>query len=789
MKVKALSIIILVMLLLSMVTPINLVVSAEEESNEEVRILLLRAKLLQNILMKILETTNISVELRVEMESLVKTNISALKPEELEVFIGKAEKILELVKEDVIAGKYIVPKEEIVKKFKEVIRNRTEKIIKTLNISEENTLKLIKKLEEVKDIKELREVIKELRKIMETKIAEKMSEDIWKFMEKTMAKFRESAAEEALELAYEVSSKSIKVLEHVVERLKKLNASPVAIAAIELAIERIKSAREVLLEVKELARSLLAKGNETREAIRNIVSEWIVRKVGKLNETIKEYVDELRRLREIAIRHNRTDMIKEIDALLLKIENITKAVTSGNITIDEAFKLLVEINVEVKGIEEFLEKIEKHKEIIGELIKDLSEELFEIRKEYQEILMKFEHIEKTLEKVKNITMIKLIPETMRTMNKTKYILMNIDAMLNSIEEALAKGSISKAYELLHNVTLMLKHVEKAINEIEAYVEHIIEHVMEVVKELEKEITIHIERIKILNKSIEELVREAKRINATKALEALEKAVDMLQNAFKLITIARKAVNITDIAKAKMVLENVEKLLDIAEETIENTMGIIEDKSKEFIAEVEEVVHTIEELYKKLGKVRNVDNPNIAEQVKILRNELDKVMEKLSSKEVSIEDLEGVKRLLDDIEVKIEKLLEIDDEITELEIELTSISNTLIELNNSVKVLNMSISNITNISKVVEAREIVKSTTKLIALIEDKLAKAYEALNNLNINKTKTLIEELKNTIDELKKLINNLKEIAESASKSIEVPGSKESKKEHEFETVATPPI
>lgn len=789
MKVKALSIIILVMLLLSMVTPINLVVSAEEESNEEVRILLLRAKLLQNILMKILETTNISVELRVEMESLVKTNISALKPEELEVFIEKAEKILELVKEDVIAGKYIVPKEEIVKKFKEVIRNRTEKIIKTLNISEENTLKLIKKLEEVKDIKELREVIKELRKIMETKIAEKMCEDIWKFMEKTMAKFRESAAEEALELAYEVSSKSIKVLEHVVERLKKLNASPVAIAAIELAIERIKSAREVLLEVKELARSLLAKGNETREAIRNIVSEWIVRKVGKLNETIKEYVDELRRLREIAIRHNRTDMIKEIDALLLKIENITKAVTSGNITIDEAFKLLVEINVEVKGIEEFLEKIEKHKEIIGELIKDLSEELFEIRKEYQEILMKFEHIEKTLEKVKNITMIKLIPETMRTMNKTKYILMNIDAMLNSIEEALAKGSISKAYELLHNVTLMLKHVEKAINEIEAYVEHIIEHVMEVVKELEKEITIHIERIKILNKSIEELVREAKRINATKALEALEKAVDMLQNAFKLITIARKAVNITDIAKAKMVLENVEKLLDIAEETIENTMGIIEDKSKEFIAEVEEVVHTIEELYKKLGKVRNVDNPNIAEQVKILRNELDKVMEKLSSKEVSIEDLEGVKRLLDDIEVKIEKLLEIDDEITELEIELTSISNTLIELNNSVKVLNMSISNITNISKVVEAREIVKSTTKLIALIEDKLAKAYEALNNLNINKTKTLIEELKNTIDELKKLINNLKEIAESANKSIEVPGSKESKKEREFETVATPPI
>jgi len=80
----------------------------------------------------------------------------------------------------------------------------------------------------------------------------------------------------------------------------------------------------------------------------------------------------------------------------------------------------------------------------------------------------------------------------------------------------------------------------------------------------------------------------------------------------------------------------------------------------------------------------------------------------------------------------------------------------------------------------EAEEIMKNTTKLMDIIEVKLVKAYEALNNLDTNKTKTLVNEIKNMIDELRDLINDLKELVESIS---------ESKEKYESEMTAAPPI
>lgn len=402
-----------------------------------------RAEVLQRLLERALTIANVSESLRAEAENLTSINLSSLSADELRSFIDEAKEILSEIRES-LNENMILDGSGLAARFLEKIELKLNRTLPKLNLTEQEAEQLRGRIRE-----RLGEnlTVRELAKLMGKISKELAHHRALEFYEHAM-NFTENAARSGamhgLEMALNASSKVLDVLERVKERLEKVNASPVAIAAIEHAIEKIASVREVLRQVMERICSKHPGGKATKEQVKEELSSMLEEKLEKLNETIDEYIDELLELRAKAEELNLASLVEEINQSIAELEALKAEILSGNLSFSEVMEVLASAKKFINHAEEVLEKASEEKELAEKISESLREKL---REELDEIK------EKGGEELSN------------HIEKAEEELNEAESSISDVEKSTSKKDLTSAEKLLDKAEEALESAEKIIDQL------------------------------------------------------------------------------------------------------------------------------------------------------------------------------------------------------------------------------------------------------------------------------------------------------------------------------------
>ena len=473
---------------------------------------------------------------------------------------------------------------------------------------------------------------------------------------------------------------TIEMLKNLVKHLENVNASEQAIEAVEQAISNLEEVTDIL---KSTALTLHTLGHVVPKKLWNITINITKTEIsGKVNETKKELnalVQRIERLLNITKsittpKVNETvkkleQLLEITNDLLSNLTKVTELVANGSII--DAVKLLAQIRFRMELVRKQVLSIEfklavgriTGKIIVSNIREHLRkglEKIKELQRELSKLKIKVEKLNRTAPCVQ----IELIE---RTLNEAVKI-------ANEINESITKREIGRALTLLHKFDAL---IWRAVVEVK-----VLENLINIA---EKHLRWHIpppikvgEVIKELNKTIERLMREAKEvrekalsINATKALEHLDKAMELLINASKILNELVRKLSEGNVTNVEAVINRVRVLVIEADHQIHIAKELlvmasvkerIEEKVREAKKKLDELVKKFNETLSKLGKkkevfkqlidrIKNLINDienlltSIEDNIKkgnivIAKDRLGKVLELLKMLENLIEELEG-----------------------------------------------------------------------------------------------------------------------------------------------------
>lgn len=476
---------------------------------------------------------------------------------------------------------------------------------------------------------------------------------------------------------------TIEMLKNLVKHLESVNASEQAIEAVEQAISNLEEVTDIL---KSTELTLHTLEHVVPKKLWNITINITKAQIsGKVNETRKELnalIQRIERLLNItksitAPKINET--VKKLE-LLLEITNdllgnltkVTELVVNGSIV--DAVKLLAQIRFRLELVRKQVLSIEfklavgrtTGKIIVNNIREHLRrglEKIRELQRELSKLKIKVEKLNRTALRVQ----VELIE---KTLNEALEV-------AKEINESITEGEIGRALTLLHKFDALIC---RAIVEMK-----VLENLINIA---EKHVRWHIppppppikvgEVIKELNKTIGRLMREAKEvrekalsINATRALEHLDKAMELLINASRILNELAKKLSEGNVTNVEAVINRVRALVIEADHQIHIAKELlvmagvkerIEEKVREAKKELDELMRKFNETLSKLGKkkemfkqlidrIKNLINDvknlltSIEENIKkgsivIAKDKLGKVLELLKMLENLIEELEG-----------------------------------------------------------------------------------------------------------------------------------------------------
>ncbi len=381
-------------------------------------------EIIRNMLSRSL-SLNISSELKQDIEKFLidTSNISSLSMDKVNMFIDKGKELLKRVGEEV----YSIYRYEVEQRYTTHLRlaleNRIKQMARLYNISEQYLANILA----AKNVKELAKALSELNRLIAPIRYKEFGEIIVKIHVNAIERGTTKDVK-GLEKAYEELSKVMNILNKTIERLKKTNASQIAIKNLEEAIEKVSIVRELIRNTSEI----ISKEHviDVRKAFNRSIDEMRA----KAKETIEELHSELIELRERAMETNITSLVNRIDQLLQRLENISKSLVARNISIEMILSSLAKIKLEIKEMEK---SVEKGVEEVP--VRDV-ERAFNVSLTRAEKLMS--EINKTMEFIRNVcTQIYPLPIAC---NKT-YINMVLKLAENNV--IIAKNLINKARKL------------------------------------------------------------------------------------------------------------------------------------------------------------------------------------------------------------------------------------------------------------------------------------------------------------------------------------------------------
>jgi hypothetical protein len=307
---------------------------ANETSDNVYQVLLTKANVLRQILSGCL-SLNISDDLKSNISDLLSVNISSLSFDELRSWVEEGSKLLLEVNEEVRVGgrAYAVGvRERYLNGFKKAIENRLRLMERRygLNVSD-----VVWNVTRARDIKEVREALKELEKGLTARKAIGFADTVLNISAKEVAR----GIPKAIEKIGDHLTKTLDVLNMVIQRLISVNASQQAIEALEHASAKISEARNITLSV---LRQVAVEPRDIPKIVRGVAEN----RSAEIVEEIEELLEELRNLREVALARNLTDVVNKIDLFIQRLEELKQR--AGNLSIDDIARWMPDI-VEIKA--------------------------------------------------------------------------------------------------------------------------------------------------------------------------------------------------------------------------------------------------------------------------------------------------------------------------------------------------------------------------------------------------------------------------------------------------------
>jgi hypothetical protein len=331
-SLKTLAVAMLALLLVPLAS-VAIPVASEGEPQAQA-VLFARAKTLYEMLNRSL-ALNISTELRNEIQNLLKANISALSVEELRVWVNNASRLLARVSDEVRVGGRAYAIGIVLERYLNGIKKALEERLKRLNI----TIPI--NLTRARDIRELNMMLKDVEKIVETAKLQKFANASVVVALKNAVKSVKEAEKAQLHLAL-----AEKALNKTIERLAKLNVSEEVLAALRVALEKVREAREVVANATQVAK-------QKAKSLAESLKETLENRTAEIMAEIEELKQELQGLREVVVDEKAR---QQIDAIISKLEELRSKLANVSEDLPRWMPDLGEIKGWVKSIKERVNK-------------------------------------------------------------------------------------------------------------------------------------------------------------------------------------------------------------------------------------------------------------------------------------------------------------------------------------------------------------------------------------------------------------------------------------------------
>jgi len=569
---------------------------------------------LREVIGRILPYADIGVELRSEIEQY----IAGLSDEKLlELSITELEEVrlrLEAYLDTLSASLVIQPEIaiEIEEGEAKAIIEALREISVTLNVSNiGDIISLVDRLVEEGRYGEALKVLEGVEVALNEHSASIVSRDLFEDVIELLEELSEVRdglnATEALELSIENIGDAIEVLMDVKSYLESVNASMDAILAIDLAIASLNNTINILSSTLEGVGNLSIPGLFSDVFDDSIIQE-VFEEIAEARGDIAEYRYKIEVLLNISIGLNDSisiDILNDASALLDEAEilvNMSEAnALDGNYT--EALASISEAEAYIEAAEELVEAVEERIEEVEEVEVEAEERLAGLMEWIDELREDIVEYNATINYLLNISVSLNITIAIEYLNLAQEYLLNASIRINLAIDAINGEDYSLAVEYLREAEQLIERAEKNIDIAEDIVEEAGEEEEE--EEAEDEL---LEELLELQGEIDELWAEYEYLwnltieyNVTEAGEILTEAREKLENASSLLDEALDAYSDGDIARVgmligeiKALLENVDNLLDDAESIIEEAISSEESIEEEETGEEEEEAEESEE---------------------------------------------------------------------------------------------------------------------------------------------------------------------------------------------------
>ncbi|MCX8187140.1 MAG: hypothetical protein N3F65_00830 [Nitrososphaeria archaeon] len=436
------------LLAISMMSSIVSAEAGNSKMDPELRRLRTQAELLQRIIARAAEMSNMTAELKVRVRETLAANVSAMSREGLNDFVREAKAVLAELRRN-MDSRGLVGEENVTRALSERLRERLEHAFMGLNVSKEERFEFKEKLRHAWSFGHLRGIMKDIRARMAPAEVHNITESILEFTNKSA----EWGNMTGLERAFNSSSKVLEVLERVKEKLTFLNASPVAIAAIEHAMEKISAMRELLALAKERWGELRERHNLSRREIHELVKNRTQTGLRQVEERMAKCLEELEELREAAIEKNLTALGEELDKVLGKLRNALDMLREGNLSFKQAVIVLVEAERALKNAEKMFEKISEREEMRERLLEKLRERMRDLERQRDQLMERLRELKGQL------------PEDV--FHDIEEMIQKILSEMQDASKDLDAGNGQKALKILERVEKTLNKVKDEIEELKS----------------------------------------------------------------------------------------------------------------------------------------------------------------------------------------------------------------------------------------------------------------------------------------------------------------------------------
>jgi hypothetical protein len=367
---KVLGVAVLAILLASII-PIATPVIGEQQDNQAYAVLLVRARVLYAVLNRSL-ALNLSSELRSEIQKLLSVNISALPVDVLREWVNNASKLLAKVNEEVRVGGRAYAIGIALQRYMNGLAKALEERLKKLNIS------IPVNLTRARDISELNKLLRNVSGVVEAERAHR-------FVNASLVAALRNAVKSA-EDAQKHLMLAEKAINAAIARLRKLNVSKDVVERLQVALEKVREAREILANATQVAKQK-AKSMEDalREALENRTAQLLMDIESRVEE-LKELRENITDVRAAQVLDQIIDRLEELRERLANAsaEDITRWMPDlGEIrgwlknierTINASVTPFIPVWIPGKGIDKaFNEMIAKAKELLQEVKQMLAE--------------------------------------------------------------------------------------------------------------------------------------------------------------------------------------------------------------------------------------------------------------------------------------------------------------------------------------------------------------------------------------------------------------------------------